>query len=265
MPRSTGAQVHHRQELLCQRQQRTGGHLVTAFGLGPGVLLVDGLSDAGNTTANQLLGDRNLLGLEGGQGGIAIGGGGSRSLPVLASAGPGRAVPPVTTRSGSGPGRAFGTGTATVVAFGASGSGCTVSGSPSVAASASTLAVGSVVPITAALGLAGQHHVDIGSRSGSADDIDGLDLPGRLALQGKERQYRRAVQGRLDLGPQHGALGGTVRDQGGVDGSPWLLGPGGAPGPRVLVCPAGEFDLDAMRHTGGHATAVADPHGHDRF
>ena len=56
---------------------------------------------------------------------------------------------------------------------------------------------------------------------------------------------------------------GAVGDQGGVDGPPWLLGPGGAPGPRGVLRLAGEFDFDAMGHTGGQATAVGGRHGHE--
>ena len=46
-----------------------------------------------------------------------------------------------------------------------------------------------------------------------------------------------------------------------VDGAPGLLGPGGAPRPGGVPGLTGEFDFDAMGHTGRQATAVADPGG----
>ena len=64
----------------------------------------------------------------------------------------------------------------------------------------------------------------------------------------------------LDLGPEHRADARTLRDQCPVDGPPWLLGSGGAPRPGGIPGLAGEFDFDAMGHTGRQATAVTARH-----
>ncbi len=132
---------------------------------------------------------------------------------------------------------------------------------PTVGRTPGTVA-GAVAVVAVALGLGGQHDVDVGAPLGCPDD---LDAPGALAvaldLHRQERRHRGPVQRGLDLGSEYGAHGRALGHQRPVHGSPGLLGPGGAPRPGGVPGLTGEFDFDAMSHTGRQATAVADPEG----
>ena len=95
-----------------------------------------------------------------------------------------------------------------------------------------------------------------GPALGRAEDLDPVHPAAvALALGGQEGGDGGAVQRRLDLGPEHGAHPGPFGHEGGLDRSPGLLGPGGAPRPGGVPGLTGEFDFDAMGHTGRQATA----------
>ena len=256
------------QELLGHGQQGAGGDLGPAVGPGPGVLLLDGLADRRDAAAEELLGHRELLGLEGGQGGVAVGGRGGQPA--------GLSRPPGLPCRRAGPGRSAGGGRRrSRRADSAAGFACR-SSPTAVAVVPRGLAVaadrcdrargrtGRRAPSRDRRVASSRRRLDLEARttltSGPRWGVPRTSIlsPGgsRLALRGEQGGHRGAVQGGLDLGPEHRAHAGPLRDQRGVDRPTRLLGPGGTPRPGGVPGLAGEFDFDAMGHTGRQATAV---------
>ena len=246
----------------CSARASSGprGDLGTVVGPGPCVLLLDGLADGGDPAFEELLGDRELLGLEGGQGGVAVGGGGgepARRGPVHPTrgrrAGPGRSASGRRPRPAA-PDRRR--GPAERESLRGPRSPPSPRG-PAVGRPAGPVPrpVGPVVP--PALGLGGQDHVDVRTPLGGAEDLDALDGPGLALALGGQRAVT-VVPSRVVSTSARSTVPTTdpCRDQRGVDRAPGLLGPGGAPRPRGVPGLTGEFDFDAMGHTGRQATAA---------
>ena len=113
--------------------------------------------------------------------------------------------------------------------------------------------------VAPALGLAGQHDVDVGALLRGADDLDPLGaaqlgLP--LGAAGRSPWFRRASSPPRPAGPtpRRTPRGPARRRR--CPGAAW---PRRRARSRWLGRLTGEFDFDAMAHTGRQATAAAGP------
>ena len=252
------------QQLLGQSEQAARLDLGLAGRLQLGVLLLQGLANRRDATAQHLLSDHLVVIGQGGQQGRAVGAAGPQALRLrtggqLGYRRPRRAGRSVATGAAVAGGCTVGPRAAGPVATGPVATGPDATRTAGAARAATAVAVGSgpagsvgpvatVTVVTA--GSAGSQHLGDGfERPAGADQFEPLGLfAGVLAR--KDLQHGDAVEVELGLGSQDVTDLGTLRKLGAVKDTLGFTCSRSAPRPRSIGARTGELEVDPSRHEG---------------